>query len=178
MTHTLHARSGRFEDDADLRTALAKLSPPPDFVLLEPRIELGANGARGRIGGFCALTRGLPDLASAAVGELLLSWPDAALRVVVDGETRCWAALATDAAQIPLAPRGAELPALSELEDRLGTVCFRTDRDLARFQSARDRSGPARVEEGEIRIRSFEAAGRVVAWWLVEEPRGGWAHGS
>ena len=178
MTHTLHARSGRFEDDADLRTALAALSPPPDFVLLEPRIELGANGARGRIGGFCALTRSLPDFASVAVGELLLSWPDAALRLVVDGETRCWAALATDAALMPLADRGDELPVLSELEDRLATVRFRTDRDLARFQSARDQSGPVRIEEGKIRVRSFEAAGRVVAWWLVEEHRGGQAHGS
>lgn len=178
MTHTLHARSGRFEDDADLRTALAALSPPPDFVLLEPRIELGANGARGRIGSFCALTRGLPDLASLPVGELLLSWPDAALRVVVDGEMRRWAALATDAAHLPLADRGDGLPEMSELEDRLGTVRFRTDRDLERFRSARDRSGPARIEEGKIRVRSFEAAGRVVAWWLVEEHRGGQAHGS
>jgi hypothetical protein len=169
---TLTARRGEFADLAALAAALAGACCAPTATLLEPRAFVPGPDESGRARRCAPLSPGLPDLAGIPASELLLSWPDACCRAVLqDGRLR-WASLAVAGSWQPLDGEGKPLPDVVGIAEMLPRRRVIWRGDLARFLAS-DTPGdlPWSPRDLQFDLREFRRAGWTFAWWLAPPPK-------
>jgi hypothetical protein len=135
----------------------------PVFTWIEPRPD-AVTALAGRRADVTGVYAGLPDLGGLPVEEMRLSWEDALLHMIDDGDGVRWAAWATAIERMPrLDDQEGEPRRIEALERRAGVV-WRQASDMERFHGA----GGLVISLHATR-REFRQRGRLVTWWLGPE---------